>query len=104
MRKSWQVVFVLLLTVSLIAGCGGSKQEGKPSDRTGDTVAAAKDSIVIALQGEPTTLDPQFADDGNMRAVTDNVFERLIELDGRSLEPIYGLATEIKDVDSTTWS
>lgn len=103
MRKSWQVVFVLLLTVSLIAGCGGSKQEGKPSDKTGDTVAAAKDSIVIALQGEPTTLDPQFADDGNMRAVTDNVFERLIELDGRSLEPIYGLATEIKNIDSTTW-
>jgi peptide/nickel transport system substrate-binding protein len=62
-----------------------------------------KNLVAIALQGEPSSLDPQFADDGNMRAVTDNVFERLMELDGKTLQPVNGLAVEYKNVDATTW-
>ncbi|MCR4398022.1 MAG: ABC transporter substrate-binding protein [Firmicutes bacterium] len=62
-----------------------------------------KDSIVIALQGEPTTLDPQFPDDGNMRTVTENVFEGLLEMDGRTLKPKPCLADSYRALDDTTW-
>lgn len=106
MRKGLQLLLILSLVVTLIAGCGGGGSSSQPSQQTGKegtTSTAAKDTIVIALQGEPSTLDPQFADDGNMRAVTDNVFERLLELDGKTLEPINGLATDIKSIDDVTW-
>ena len=62
-----------------------------------------KDTVVIALQGEPSTLDPQFADDGNMRAVTENVFEALLEVDGQTLKPKPCLAESMKTVNATTW-
>ena len=59
MFKNWKIILaifvILLLTINL--------------------TGLAQDQIVIALQGEPTTLDPQFADDGNMRPVSDNVFD-----------------------------
>lgn len=107
MRKTWLTLLILVLTVALVAGCGGpaqQSQQGSSSDNTSsNTSTPTKDSIVIALQGEPTTLDPQYPDDGNMRAVTDNVFERLMELDGKTLQPKPGLATDIKEVDPTTW-
>ncbi len=63
----------------------------------------AQDSVVIALQGEPFTLDPQFAEDGNMRAVTDNVFERFLELDAQTNQPRPGLATKCENINDTTW-
>ncbi len=92
MKKSLIALVACLLVASMaFVGCskGGATQ--------------GKDLVVIALQGEPTTLDPQFSDDGNSRAVTDNVFEKLMELDGKTLQPVYGLATEYKNVDATTW-
>jgi peptide/nickel transport system substrate-binding protein len=42
----------------------------------GGAPARAAD-ITIALGSEPTTLDPQLADDGSERAVNDNIYETL---------------------------
>lgn len=96
MRKNIAVVLICLLAVSLVfTGCG-NKEAAKPAP-------AAKDTVVIALQGEPTSLDPQFPDDGNMRAVTDNVFEKLFNLDGKTLVPVPNLATEAKQLSPDTW-
>jgi len=63
----------------------------------------AQDKIVIALQGEPTTLDAQFADDGNMRVVTDNIFDKLLTLDGKTLQPTPCLALEWEQINDITW-
>ncbi len=96
MKKSLTVLLICLFAVMFVfAGCG---TENKTPEAAGE-----KDTVVIALQGEPSTLDPQFADDGNMRTVTDNVFEKLMELDGKTLQPIPGLATEYKNVSEDTW-
>ncbi len=39
---------------------------------------AASVEITIALGAEPTTLDPQLADDGSERAINDNIYETLL--------------------------
>ena len=87
MFKNWKIIVaifvILLLTINL--------------------TGLAQDQIVIALQGEPTTLDPQFADDGNMRPVSDNVFDKLLVLDGKTLQPIPCLAIEWEQVSDITW-
>lgn len=96
----------------LLTGCGSAdatKQDqksaaGQTAGQSAQTTAVSvKDSIVIALQGEPAGLDTQFLDDGNARHVTNNIYETLTNLDKATLEPIAGLATEFKNVDANTW-
>ncbi|MGB9868037.1 MAG: ABC transporter substrate-binding protein [Bacillota bacterium] len=101
--KAISLLLVLVLAVSLVGCSSGQKPAEKAPEKPVEQPKQVKDSITIALQGEPTTLDPQFADDGNMRAVTDNVFEGLLELDGQSLKPKTALAESYKSLNPTTW-
>jgi len=64
---------------------------------------ADKESITIALQGELTTLDAQYPDDGNMRPITQNIYDTLYVLEKETLEPKPWLATGMNLVDSLTW-
>jgi peptide/nickel transport system substrate-binding protein len=89
------VIFTLIVGIAL-TGCSSNKASDTQK-------AAVKDTITIALQGEPSTMDVLFADDGNMRHVTNSVYETLTVLDGKTLEPVYLLATEGKNIDTTTW-
>ncbi|HET7046301.1 MAG TPA: ABC transporter substrate-binding protein [Gaiellaceae bacterium] len=65
---------------------------------------AASGSISIAIGGEPSTLDPLVRDDGNERAVTQNIFETLMGRtpDGKKLYPKLAKAFP-KRVNPTTW-
>ncbi|MEX0974364.1 MAG: ABC transporter substrate-binding protein [Bacillota bacterium] len=96
-RTKWSIplalVIVLALAAGALSGCGGKAQES----------AAKPASITIALQGEPTTLDPQYADDGNMHPVTENVFETLLQLDGKTLQVKSCLATAYQRTGENTW-
>lgn len=59
--------------------------------------------ITIALSAEPSTLDPQAREDGAERAVSDNIYETLMQRlpDG---ELVPGLAAELPvQIDPTTW-
>jgi len=60
-------------------------------------------SIVIAVGGDPSTLDPQYADDRNERAANDNVYEALLFADAETGEIVPGLAQAWKQTDDTTW-
>lgn len=67
---------VLCVTIALAAAaCGGSASN--TSSKEGAPVKAA--SVTLTINGEPTTLDPQARDDGNLRAVTWNIYDRLME-------------------------
>jgi peptide/nickel transport system substrate-binding protein len=61
--------------------------------------------VVIALEAEPRTLDPQITQDGQMRRVAENIFERLVDRDlddPGTLVP--RLAAELPtNIDDTTW-
>ena len=59
--------------------------------------------ITIVIGGDPSTLDPQFADDGNERAVNDNIYETLIARDSKTMDLVPGLAESWEQVDDTTW-
>jgi peptide/nickel transport system substrate-binding protein len=66
-----RMVAVLAILALLAAACGGGGGGGNKS-------GAASSAITIAIGAEPTTLDPQVRDDGNERAVNDNIYETLM--------------------------
>ncbi len=106
MKKHLSILLVCILVFGLLAaGCGSKPASTAPATTAPATTAPAeaKTDIVIALQGEPTTLDPQFPDDGNMRVVTWQVFEPLFKIDAATLQAVPCLATEAKVVDDSTW-
>lgn len=85
----------LLLAVVL---CLGMVLTASASGRTD------KESITIALQGELTTLDAQYgAEDGNMRPITQNIYDTLYVLNKETLEPMFWLVTGLNMVDNLTW-
>lgn len=106
MKKHLSILLVCILVFGLIAtGCGQKAAETTTPATTAPatTAAAAKTDIVIALQGEPTSLDPQFPDDGNMRMVTWQVFEPLFKIDAATLEAAPCLAADYKVIDDSNW-
>ena len=98
-------VLVILLAVSLVAfGCGKSGDKPAQPAQGGDAKPADKPSkVTIAIPSEPSTLDVQKEDDGNMRAVTENVFEGLLAMNGQTLKPEPALASDFKRLDEKTW-
>ena len=86
---------------------GGDDGDSEMSSGGGDEMAEMEDriSIILAIDSEPTTLDPQITQDGGMRRVMENVYERLIEhdLDDPSIL-LPRLAAELPtNIDETTW-
>jgi peptide/nickel transport system substrate-binding protein len=106
MKKYASILLVFLLSFSLLlTGCGGGSQDADTKTPAEDPAAPAepKTDVVIALQGEPSSLDVQYPDDGNMHFVTWNIFEPLYKLNGTTLEPDPCLATGYTIVDDLTW-
>ena len=62
-----------------------------------------RDSIIVALSGEPTSMDEQVNNDGMKQFVTKNVTQTLMGLNGETFEPEYLLATSHKVIDEVTW-
>lgn len=98
MNRNLRVATGLVVTVTLLVSACGGGDSGSSSSGSPDG-----SSITIALGSEPRSMDPHLVDDGNERAVTDNIYETLLvrtatgELEG-------GLATGLPEaVDPTTW-
>ncbi len=124
MRRSGRSTVVALLTaLTLAAAACGSSSGGTSSAGTSNagtsggggaaTTAPAgtgggggttSDKITIAIADEPSTLDPQSAEDGNERAVTDNVYDTLLRRDPETNDLVPHLATALPtQVNPTTW-
>jgi len=98
MRRQLSALLVGFVIVA--AACGGDDGGGTSGDsETGGS------EITVALEAEPRTLDPQITQDGQMRRVAENIFERLIDRDlddPATLVP--RLASALPErVDDTTW-
>ena len=78
------------------AACGTTTSTPTPG-------SGASGSVAYAIGADPTTLDPQITDDGNERAVNDNVYETLVWRNGKTsaLEPLLATSWELKG--DTTW-
>lgn len=65
--------------------------------------ATGATKVVIAIGSDPSSLDPQFPDDGNMRTVDDNIYEVLIGRDPKTMALVPILAESYTEKDPTTW-
>lgn len=66
------------------------------------TAGAATNSVTIALPGEPSSMDVLLNDDGNMQAISANVFEGLTRRDAK-MKVLPQLATSWRRTSSATW-
>lgn len=101
MRKRRTIAALTLPLLLATSACTSSNTNGT-SGNSGKIVQGA--SVTLTINGEPTTLDPQARDDGNLRDVANNVYDRLLDRtpDGTKLIP--ELATELpKQINPTTW-
>lgn len=97
-RRSRWIVWLVAL-VLILAACGDDKDEKAGASGGG----GGGDSITIGIGSDPTTLDPQSADDGGERAVNDNIYETLMQknADG-DLEPLLA-ASDPENVEPNRW-
>lgn len=122
-KRLISLVATVVAASMMMVGCGSSASSGTSSEPVADTTATtagtettaetasaaaettsgAKDTLVVALQGEPSSLDAQYADDTNMFWVTWNINEGLVVFNGETLEVEPLLATAWENVDDTTW-
>jgi peptide/nickel transport system substrate-binding protein len=98
MKKNFSAltILTLIVLVSLVA-CGPKPAPPPPE------APPPQGEVVVVIGGDPSTLDPQSADDGNERAVNDNIYETLIARDSKSMMLIPGLAKSWERVNDTTW-
>ncbi|MFC4076683.1 peptide ABC transporter substrate-binding protein [Salinithrix halophila] len=97
MRKTWTAVVSILFLVSTFAvGCGGGKDAGIEEKR--------RQLKLNLAAGEPTSLDPAKAFDGNSMEVVNNLYEGLTRLDKDS-KPQPAVAEKIeKSADGKTYT
>ncbi|HJX39383.1 MAG TPA: ABC transporter substrate-binding protein [Anaerolineae bacterium] len=100
------LVIACLLVAALSSACGTPAppppEATTPPEAT-PPPAGPSGSVVIVIGSDPSTLDPQFPDDGNARAVNDNIYEMLVLRDPVTAELGPSLATSWEQVDETTW-
>jgi ABC-type oligopeptide transport system substrate-binding subunit len=73
MRKRRIIAALTLPVLLATSACTSSSKNGKPGKvRQGG-------SVTLTINGEPTTLDPQARDDGNLRDVANNIYDRLLD-------------------------
>jgi len=114
-RAKLATLSIAVLIVALLISACGAPAPPPPEPTTPPAATEAPEpttppppppgptgSIVIGDGGDPSTLDPQYADDGFERNVNDNIYEMLLHRDaGGSIDP--GLATDYEQLDDTTW-
>jgi peptide/nickel transport system substrate-binding protein len=101
MHKRRTIAALTLPLLLATSACAGSNNGGG-ANGGGKAVQGA--SVTLTINGEPTTLDPQARDDGNLRDVANNIYDRLLDrtADGANLVP--ELATGMpKQINPTTW-
>lgn len=107
MRKRTRIVLGLSVVLAVgLSACSSAHGTGNGGTNatTGNSAPAVQGaSVTITINGEPTTMDPQAREDGNLVDVTDNIFQTLVirSVDGSKLEP--SLATSWKSINPTTW-
>ncbi|MFV0413695.1 MAG: ABC transporter substrate-binding protein [Oscillospiraceae bacterium] len=103
-KRLLSAVMPLTMLVTTLTACtGGGTSSSGAAGSTASAAGEAKTSLVLALQGEPTTLDPQYADDTNMNMVAWQVYDTLVRFDGDTLEIEPVLATSYEAVEDTVW-
>jgi peptide/nickel transport system substrate-binding protein len=109
-RKVFALLSVAMVLALVVAACGttaappeATEAPSAPEATQAPAATGPSGELVIAIGGDPSTLDPQVADDGNERAVNDNVYETLIARDSSTMELVPALAESWEELDDVTW-
>ncbi|WP_215697518.1 ABC transporter substrate-binding protein [Clostridium sp. MCC353] len=111
--KKMTAVCLAAAMVLTSAACGGSKEpapaqktetavtetkENQPAGETAGSAVSAKDTIIMASNVEPATLDPSGLDSASIKRVYCQVFDQLFRYDGSSAN-IVPYAVESYEMD-----
>lgn len=110
MKRISPLLALLVVLALLMAACGPAATTAAPqptqapeaTDAPEPTAAPEASEITIVLAEDPATLDPHVSEDGNGRAINENVYETLVNRDA-DMNIVPALATEFSQVDDTTW-
>lgn len=95
MRKQILMLIALMFVVTIITACQSQVTPTAPD------APLAKDTLIIAVDREPVTLNPHGSNDNGTHFVNNLIFERLVTLDNdMNLIPV--LATTWEFIDDTT--
>lgn len=102
-RRVLPAIAVSALVLGLGACSNGSSGGGNGGKGSGGT---SSKNIVIALQDEPSTLDPQTAEDGQQFDVTVNINQTLLDRKNDAATTIYPLLASAMPTqkNATTWT
>lgn len=114
MKKRWTALaLTLVLTLGLLAGCGGqsgsssaaapaaSGSTAAPGSSAGSPATSTKDTLIVAVPDAPSYMDPQIQASIATYRVTTQIFDRLVSLDN-DMNLVPGLAESWEVEDETT--
>ncbi|MBI2874435.1 MAG: hypothetical protein HYY09_05060 [Firmicutes bacterium] len=118
-RKSWLVLLIVALLVTAAVSCKKKEEAPKAEPKAAQEQPKAQEPkkeepkkeepkvidrpVVIGIGGEPNNLDPYSLESGNMRFITENIFEPLVRQNRENFEVAPLLATRWEPIDKNTW-
>lgn len=115
-KKIAALLMALMMSISMIAGCGAEEEEASAEETQQAETAAPEekeetesetvthpDSLILAMASEPTTLNPYdhaAVTSGYMNQLT---YNKLFRLDVDTLEPVPDLCESYENIDELTW-
>ncbi|MCB0183673.1 MAG: hypothetical protein KDE31_05385, partial [Caldilineaceae bacterium] len=107
MNKSLTHIFAVLIVVLLLAGCATPGPAGAPAAESGAEAPATGEALTLRLSttSEPTTLDPNLAEDYYSITPIEQMFLGLTNINNETseVEPELAESWEISD-DGLTWT
>ena len=110
-KKYAKMLVALVVCSFFIVACGGEKKEnsttkevsGNIQNGENETAATIKDTLVVAVAEDATSLDPQAIVNQKSFSVYCNMYENLVRYNAETKEIEPCLATEWKQVDDITY-
>lgn len=91
--KLYLFCLVIGVSVALVAGCGGGKQDA----------AKAKDVLTVAMGSDAKSLDPQGSRDIFSNEINRQIYDTLLAVDDVKKQVVPGLAESYKKIDDLTY-
>lgn len=101
MKKNLSMFLVVLLVISLLAGCGSPAGS---SDGTDGNVGEGKNKFVYAMGTEPISMDPHMITDTNSASIQRQMYESLVTWDeNKNVAPELAESWSVSD-DGLEWT
>lgn len=96
--KKIALVFLVLLFIGSFAFAGGSQEKSSAA-----TSGGFKDTVIFAQGADVTSFDPQIGKETPAVAVTNNIYDTLVDVDPVSGEIVPQIATSWEQLDDLTY-